>query len=749
MGAGASVPSSSTLTIEQIGDLVADCGDDYVTYRSSFIRAGIDGQFLFRIDDQNIHKHLSELGIRNDERINTLSHRLLQAKKYVDMDDSKQTTGSDFELRGITIALFRAIVKEALERNPDKTYWNMGRVSAELIGNHEILKPDCRFGFVDKDATLTYAADSSLIEMLKTAYHEIPHVKLGVTYHQAVGTRANMFVSFAYGDNFIDLVEGLELFLQDEKRDPSMTYFWFDMFVNDQWHALDHDFDWWANTFSTAVESIGETVIFLSPWDQPGMLKRAWCLFEISCSKKVSVAISRAQKDAFVMTLREDVGEIYKALCTIDLEKATSYLPEDMERISTVVRAKEGGFHHFNVTVVGKMRGWVEETARALVMEMGVEDDQLDDLFNAANLLAKGGKYDEAQAMYDRALRGYEKSLGPDHTKTRNTVHNIAVLLKTQGKYDEADAMYVRALRGKEKALGPDHPDTLAMVNNLGALLYEHGENDTAQAMYDRALRGQEKSLGPDHTDTLMTVNNLGFLLYQQGKLDEAKVIYERALQACEMVLGPDHKTIRELTECLEDFGPLQVAIFSPSAVALKHHRNVTSGRIFSDYRVRFRNFNTVIGDVHLVGGKFYYEVEVLTMGGSPQFGWATEGFDRIEANSGGGVGDDTYSWGFDGHRIMKWNGGSQPFGTGWVAGDVLGLAIDLVDKTVSFSVNGNFSEPCGVAFTNIDIPASWIMPALTSHSGTYQINFGDRSFIHAPPDVSYQSVALGIQQHK
>ena len=136
------------------------------------------------------------------------------------MEDDPVIAKSDFELRGVTIALFRAIVKEALKRNPDKSYWNMGRVSAEMIGNHEILKPDCRFGFVDKDATLTFAADSSLIEMLRTAHHEIPHGKLGLTYNQAVGTKANIFVSFAYGDNFIDLVEGLELFLEDEKRNP-------------------------------------------------------------------------------------------------------------------------------------------------------------------------------------------------------------------------------------------------------------------------------------------------------------------------------------------------------------------------------------------------------------------------------------------------------------------------------------------------------------------------------------------------
>ena len=207
MGGGASIPSSllPTLTTEQVGDLVADCGDDYVAYRSSFIDAGIDGQFLHRLDERSIHQQLMDLGIRDEEHIKTLEQRLLQAKNVTIGDVPKDTSAkNDFELRGVTIALFRAIVKEALKRNPDKSYWNMGRVSAELIGNHEILKPDCRFGVVDKDATLTFAADSSLIEMLRTTHHEIPHAKLGVTYNQGVGTKANIFVSFAYGDNFID-----------------------------------------------------------------------------------------------------------------------------------------------------------------------------------------------------------------------------------------------------------------------------------------------------------------------------------------------------------------------------------------------------------------------------------------------------------------------------------------------------------------------------------------------------------------
>ena len=90
----------------------------------------------------------------------------------------------------------------------------------------------------------------------------------------------------------------------------------------------------------------------------------------------------------------------------------------------------------------------------------------------------------------------------------------------------------------------------------------------------------------------------------------------------------------------------MPITHFPPDAVAVKHHRNVAFGRIFSDYRVRFNKFSTVIGDVHLVGGKYYYEVEVHNMGNTPPFGWATEGFERIEGHSSNGVGDDTCSWG-------------------------------------------------------------------------------------------------------
>ncbi|KAF7139716.1 hypothetical protein CNMCM5793_007554 [Aspergillus hiratsukae] len=167
------------------------------------------------------------------------------------------------------------------------------------------------------------------------------------------------------------------------------------------------------------------------------------------------------------------------------------------------------------------------------------------------NLYRNQGKLKEAEEMYQRALAGYDKALGPDHTSTLNTVHNLGILYSDQGKLKEAEEMYQRALVGFEKALGRDHTDTLNTVNNLGNLYSDQGKLKEAEKMYQRALAGKEKALGPDHTSTLRTINNLGLLYYDQGKLKEAEEMYQRALAGREKALGSDHTSTLTTVNCL------------------------------------------------------------------------------------------------------------------------------------------------------------------------------------------------------
>ncbi|KAH6974923.1 hypothetical protein EDB80DRAFT_881846 [Ilyonectria destructans] len=183
---------------------------------------------------------------------------------------------------------------------------------------------------------------------------------------------------------------------------------------------------------------------------------------------------------------------------------------------------------------------WMREALSDVVWYI-CDDLVIGSLHMLGMLYSDQGKFKEAEEMYERALDGYEKALGPHHTSTLITVNNLGNLYSDQSKFEEAEEMYERALEGYEKALGPDHTSTLDTVNNLGILYKERGKFEEAEEMYEQALEGYEKALGPDHTSTLDTVNNLGNLYKAQGKFKEAEEMYGRALEGYEKVLGPDH----------------------------------------------------------------------------------------------------------------------------------------------------------------------------------------------------------------
>ncbi|KAJ6118982.1 hypothetical protein N7471_013602 [Penicillium samsonianum] len=186
----------------------------------------------------------------------------------------------------------------------------------------------------------------------------------------------------------------------------------------------------------------------------------------------------------------------------------------------------------------------------------------LDTVHNLGILYRDQDKLDQAEQMYQQALAGKEKALGPDHTSTLDTVHSLGILYRDQDKLDQAEQIYQRALAGYEKALGPDHTSTLDTVTCLGILYRDQGKLDQAEQMYQRALAGREKALGPDHTSTFETVNNLGVLYRDQGKLEQAEQMYQRALAGREKALGPDHtstfETVNNLGVLYRDQGKLE-----------------------------------------------------------------------------------------------------------------------------------------------------------------------------------------------
>jgi len=84
-------------------------------------------------------------------------------------------------------------------------------------------------------------------------------------------------------------------------------------------------------------------------------------------------------------------------------------------------------------------------------------------------LYADQDRLSDAEAMNERALQGYEKALGPEHTSTLNTVNNLANLYTRLRRISEA-RMYVRCQGGVKAVLGAKHERNREVTRQLAPL---------------------------------------------------------------------------------------------------------------------------------------------------------------------------------------------------------------------------------------------------------------------------------------
>lgn len=132
---------------------------------------------------------------------------------------------------------------------------------------------------------------------------------------------ATVFVSHAWKLPFADIVAQLSLY---EARHPG-TYFWFDLFTNNQHTAVSLPQDWWATTFKEAIRKIGAVVLMFTPWEKPTITTRCWCLWEIFCGIETGATIEIELPAVDDASLREaimnDIDSVMQNLCDIEAEK--------------------------------------------------------------------------------------------------------------------------------------------------------------------------------------------------------------------------------------------------------------------------------------------------------------------------------------------------------------------------------------------------------------------------------------------
>lgn len=101
------------------------------------------------------------------------------------------------------------------------------------------------------------------------------------------------------------------------------------------------------------------------------------------------------------------------------------------------------------------------------------------------------GRHQDAEPLFQRALRLTEEGFGRDDLEVAAILENLAGLYTAERRFTEAEPLYARALAIRQLALGPQHPTVATNLWNYAALLRQTSQPARAAELEARAQQIQ------------------------------------------------------------------------------------------------------------------------------------------------------------------------------------------------------------------------------------------------------------------
>ncbi|KAI8831766.1 hypothetical protein BJ741DRAFT_580515 [Chytriomyces cf. hyalinus JEL632] len=364
---------------------------------------------------------------------------------------------------------------------------------------------------------------------------------------------AKWFVSHAWKYQFLEVIDALTDFAGKKGIPAKEFIIWFDLFSNSQHETANKPFEWWENTFMSAIKKMGQVVMVLIPWSDPIPLTRAWCIFEIYSTVKTGsvfdVAMPSHNQAELIAALRNNPSDFYGILAKFESRNAEATNPVDKDRIFQVI-AETVGFHTLDKMVLGVFRDWTESLmswfADTIRTKLAPEDTLLLQ-WSLASLYRLNGKRPLAFELHRSVYQDRLKMLGPDHIDTlvsMNSMIECALEISySREMKSEADcfALMKECLATAKRALGVDHTFTLLAMYNMASIYLDQGKFEMAEAVLSECLERRMKILGSHHSDTLHTMERLATVYAGMNLNAKAESFYERIIELFENRYGSNH----------------------------------------------------------------------------------------------------------------------------------------------------------------------------------------------------------------
>lgn len=375
-----------------------------------------------------------------------------------------------------------------------------------------------------QSSKLTTSQTNSAVVKPETLGTNEPYIAKYVDRYDANGipltAPATIFVSHAWRYEFASTVA--DVMEQHAVKVPG-AYFWFDLFTNDQNAVTSKDFDWFANTFTNSIRSIGEVLLVLYPWNEPMPVRRAWCLFEIASAiteKEVLLTIYLPQSEVTAMSsvVEDDNDCLINTLSNIQAEDAEATSEDDRNLIFDVIRNSPGGFYLVNKQVKTSLREWYIEQLFLLFSQSP----------NNHNLQLAVAKIAKDFGFIDENLQTVMTCLDMVRKESTTEKFDLATVLKTtanmyafKGELDKNKTLeyYNKSLTIRLGLFGENHLDVAASYRSLAAVYSDREDLDRAVEFYDKSLTIKLDLLGENHPDVLSSYKEIAQVYRRKGDI--------------------------------------------------------------------------------------------------------------------------------------------------------------------------------------------------------------------------------------
>jgi len=152
------------------------------------------------------------------------------------------------------------------------------------------------------------------------------------------------------------------------------------------------------------------------------------------------------------------------------------------------------------------------------------------------------GKYNEAEALFEKAKDIYLKKFGNVHPDYGTTLNNLASLYTTMGRYKEAEKLYKESIGINQQVYGGSHILYANSLNNLVTLYYKLGENERALPLAEEAHNIIKNALGTESEPYINVLNTLAGIYFAVGNTKEAEQMMKETLATNEKLYGKNNE---------------------------------------------------------------------------------------------------------------------------------------------------------------------------------------------------------------